>query len=144
MSMEKLKIYLVEDDRKIFSDAFSELHWGNGLTMFSSGADLIVEMESAQEIPHIIFLELLTPEIEGLDILRGIRKHERYDLVALAIYSPASDDISIKDALIAGANIYITKPSDFIMLKDMIRKAVEASRPYIFSERSMDNFVFVL
>ncbi|MNX88688.1 Chemotaxis protein CheY [compost metagenome] len=82
------------------------------------------------------------PIMGGLETLREIRKNQRYKSLSVAIYSTSSSEKDIEETLVSGANIYITKPSNFQCLKDAISKIMKMQ--FHISELNRDTFVFVV
>ncbi|MCY1496265.1 hypothetical protein D9M68_301950 [compost metagenome] len=80
----------------------------------------------------------------GLETLREIRKNERYKLLSVVIYSTSSSEKDIEETLVAGANIYITKPTNFRVLKDTLTKVMKMNWQYRASELDKNNFVLVI
>ncbi|MCY1234714.1 Chemotaxis protein CheY [compost metagenome] len=145
--MKNLKICLVDDDkddREIFQDAFNELNSENDLMTFKNGLEVIDYLNVIEDVPDIIFLDLNMPIMGGLETLREIRKNERYKLLSVVIYSTSSSEKDIEETLVAGANIYITKPTNFRVLKDTLTKVMKMNWQYRASELDKNNFVLVI
>lgn len=145
--MKNLKICLVDDDkddRKIFQEAFDEINSGSDLQTFNNGLEAIDYLDSLEYVPDIIFLDLNMPIMGGIETLREIRKNDRYLLLSVAIYSTSSAEKDIEETLVAGANIYITKPRNFQTLKDTIAKVIRINWQFHASELNHDTFVLVI
>ncbi|MBA9074542.1 CheY-like chemotaxis protein [Flavobacterium gossypii] len=145
--MKNLRICLVDDDkddRETFQDAFNELNSNNVLMTFKNGLEAIDYLNAIEDVPDIIFLDLNMPIMGGLETLREIRKNERYKLLSVVIYSTSSSEKDIEETLVAGANIYITKPTNYRVLKDMLTKVMKMNWQYHTSELDKDTFVFAI
>ncbi|MDT4805281.1 hypothetical protein D3C87_143070 [compost metagenome] len=145
--MKNLKICLVDDDkddRETFQDAFNELNSDSVLMTFKNGLEAIDYLNTIEDVPDIIFLDLNMPIMGGLETLREIRKNERYKLLSVVIYSTSSSEKDIEETLVAGANIYITKPTNFRVLKDTLTKVMKMNWQYRASELDKNNFVLVI
>lgn len=145
--MKNLKICLVDDDkddRETFQDAFNELNSDNVLMTFKNGLEAIDYLNAIEDVPDIIFLDLNMPIMGGLETLREIRKNERYKLLSVVIYSTSSSEKDIEETLVAGANVYITKPTNFRVLKDTLTKVMKMNWQYRASELDKNNFVLVI
>lgn len=145
--MKNLRICLVDDDkddRETFQDAFNELNSDNVLMTFKNGLEAIDYLNAIEDVPDIIFLDLNMPIMGGLETLREIRKNERYKLLSVVIYSTSSSEKDIEETLVAGANIYITKPTNYRVLKNMLTKVMKMNWQYHTSELDKDTFVFAI
>lgn len=142
----KMSIILVDDDpddRMLFSDAFSELDSGGSLQLFDNGRQALDYLREAEALPDIIFLDLNMGIIGGLETLLEIRKNERYSKLSVVIYSTSSAEKDIEDTLVAGANIYITKPSDFNRLKEALARVIKTNFQFLTEGLDRDTFVLV-
>lgn len=133
-----------KDDRNIFEEAFDELRSQSELTTFNNGLEVLNYLEQAQDMPHILFLDLNMPVLGGLDTLRAIRKDRRYDALSVAIYSTSSSETDIHDTLVSGANVYIIKPNNFQTLKATILKVLKTKWQYLSSDLNSETFVLVV
>ncbi|RKS25626.1 response regulator receiver domain-containing protein [Flavobacterium endophyticum] len=128
--MKNLKICLVDDDnddRELFQDAFSELNPETDLMVFKDGLEVIDYLNSIEEMPDIIFLDLNMPIMGGLETLKELRKKPEYKYIHVAIYSTSAAGKDIHDCLIAGANSYVVKHRSFQALKSGIAKVIKMS-----------------
>src|SRR6476660_5898905 len=92
-----IEILLVDDDaddRKTFSDALSDLRMQTNLTLLEDGRNLLEYLEKNKR-PDILFLDLNMPYKSGVDCLREIREHNKFDDLSIAIYSTSSTDKDI-------------------------------------------------
>ena len=62
---------------------------------------------AAQSAPDIVVLDLGLPDLDGLDVIRGLRGWSQVPIIVL---SGRSQGVSKVDALDAGADDYVTKP----------------------------------
>jgi len=142
-----MQIILVDDDtddRLLFEEAFNELDSGKNLTIFKDGREILDYLYTRAEIPDIVFLDLNMPTLGGIEILREIRKDEKYQKLSVVIYSTSSAEKDIEDSLIAGANIYVKKPNDFETLKETLRKVIKMNWQFQSAELNRETFVFVV
>jgi two-component system, OmpR family, KDP operon response regulator KdpE len=75
---------------------------------------------AAQLAPDIVVLDLGLPDLDGLDVIRGLRGWSKVPIVVL---SGRSQGISKVDALDAGADDYVTKPFNVDELLARLRAA---------------------
>jgi two-component system KDP operon response regulator KdpE len=62
---------------------------------------------AAQSSPDIVVLDLGLPDLDGIDVIRGLRGWSKVPIIVL---SGRSQGVSKVDALDAGADDYVTKP----------------------------------
>lgn len=119
-----VKIYSVEDDKDIAAIINKTLtHQGYEVFTFYDGKGL---KEAMKNIPDIILLDIMLPDISGIDILKELRFNHIYDDVRIIMVSAKNMLIDKVDALDMGADDYIEKPFDLLEL--MSRVAVQARR----------------
>ena len=81
---------------------------------------------AAAFLPDVVVLDLGLPDIDGVDVVRGIRGWSAVPIIVLS----ARDTQSAKvDALDAGADDYVTKPFGMDELLARIRAALRRSAP---------------
>ncbi|MFE2410606.1 response regulator [Kitasatospora sp. NPDC059408] len=62
---------------------------------------------AARTSPDAVLLDLGLPDVDGMDVLRGLRSHSAMPIIVLSGRSGAADKVG---ALDAGADDYLTKP----------------------------------
>jgi len=92
-------------------------------------------------LPHIIYLDLNMPNMDGIECLQKIRSHEEYNNISIAIYSTSMSKKDIDDTFSHGANIYITKPAAYSELKKVLKKSLSAVQLDRYSDFDRSNFV---
>lgn len=145
MSNEQMFILLAEDDeddRQFFKEAIERMNLNTVLEMVNDGVYLIEYLKSNPEKrPHLIFLDLNMPRKDGFECLHEIRGELGLTELPIAIYSTSNASVDMEEAFRLGANIYIRKPSDFTMLKNIIAKVVSINWHYHNNGLNIKNFV---
>jgi putative two-component system response regulator len=77
-----------------------------------------------REMPDIVLLDIVMPEVDGLDILHSIRAHESVRDLPVIILTAASDTGTKLEALDLGATDFLTKPVDQVELVLRVRNAL--------------------
>ncbi len=110
--MAGIDILLVEDDRRL-AELTAEYFKQNGFTVVteSRGDQALARFEALK--PRIVLLDLMLPGVDGLTICRQLR--ETFDGPIL-IFTARDSDIDQVIGLEAGADDYVTKPVDPIVL----------------------------
>ncbi len=131
-----------EDDRLFFTDAFDELKINTKVSTFNDGVELMNFLNHPDSIlPNVLFLDLNMPKKNGQECLLEIKKDEKFNDIAVAIYSTSSSEEDIELTFINGANIYIKKPNDFERLKKILSEVVTLNWQYHTSGLNKDNFL---
>ena len=148
--MEKEYIHIIladddEDDRMFFTDAFDELKINTKVQTFINGVELMNYLNDENCIlPNVLFLDLNMPKKNGIESLLEIKENERFNDIAIAIYSTSSSEEHIEETFVNGANIYIKKPNDFANLKKVLSEVVTLNWQYHTSGLNKDNFLLRL
>jgi CheY-like chemotaxis protein len=120
-----------EDDRLFFKEAFEEIKIKTKVTLVKDGVELMKYLSSdGRPKPHILFLDLNMPRKSGMECLLEIRNNDRLKDIPIAIYSTSSSEEDIENTFIKGANVYITKPSDFKELKQILEEVITINWQY--------------
>lgn len=145
--MEKDYIHIIladddEDDRLFFTDAFEELKINTKVSTFNDGVELMDYLNHEDAVlPNVLFLDLNMPKKNGIECLHEIKKNERFNDIAIAIFSTSSSEEHVEETFVSGANIYIKKPSDFNTLKKVLSDVVTINWQYHTSGLNKDNFL---
>ena len=100
------KILLVEDEEKIARFTELELvHEGYEVTKAFNGRNGLELAESGQF--DLVLLDVMLPELNGLEVLRRLRRESQVPVIMLTARDAVMDKVSGLDA---GADDYITKP----------------------------------
>lgn len=146
MSTKPMKVVLVdddEDDRMFFADALQEIDIDTELKEFHNGQELLSYLSNGNgNLPHLIFLDLNMPVMDGFECLKEIRKKQEFKDLVVAIYSTSSSERDIEETFVNGANIYINKPNKFEELKKTIAQVVKRNWQYQENEMNKANFLF--
>lgn len=63
--------------------------------------------------PKVVFLDLKLPKLNGIDVLRSIRKDSRTSRMPVVLLTSSDEPQDLLDGYDSGANSYINKPVDF-------------------------------
>lgn len=134
MNIEPFHILLADDDegdRLLFKVAFSEIKIKTVVHAVNGGKQLMEWLIKKDMLfPHFLFIDLNMPPKNGLECLKDIRSDEKFKDVFIAIYSTSDNEKDIEETFLNGANVYITKPNDFNMLKQILEKVVMMASKY--------------
>ena len=133
------KILIVEDEQQIARVLQLELGFeGYETTVKHTGTEGLLAFHDEQF--DLVLLDIMLPELSGLEVLKRIRKHNETTPILLLT---AKDDIQDKVAgLDYGANDYITKPFEFDELLARIRVALRFSKKASVQENVQACYTF--
>jgi CheY-like chemotaxis protein len=72
--------------------------------------------------PKVILLDLKLPKVDGLDVLRAIRRDERTRAIPVVILTSSKEQKDVVDGYQSGASAYIQKPVDFEHFRRTIKE----------------------
>lgn len=145
MKKEPLHILLAdddEDDRLLFTEAFSELKIKTIVHTVNTGIQLMERLKMKNiRLPHLLFLDLNMPRKNGLECLKEIRSDKKLKGISIAIYSTSGTEKDMEETFRNGANVYITKPNDFNILKQILEKVVVTTYQYQDQSMKRENYL---
>jgi two-component system response regulator AtoC len=123
---DKIKILVVDDDDSI-RRYIAKLLTQNGydVSTVSNGKDAINELRTGAEV-SLVILDILMPEMDGLETLTEIRKLSS-DIPVLMLSALGQTNIIVK-AMKAGATDYLVKPFEEEELELAITKSLEKKK----------------
>jgi len=109
MKNSNYKILIVDDEKDILEFLSYNLK-KEGYTVFTcrNGKDAV--NIANKEIPHLILLDLMMPEIDGIETCEEIRSIDKLNNTIIAFLTARNEDYSQVAGFNAGADDYITKP----------------------------------
>jgi two-component system response regulator len=122
--MEERKIILIEDNpdhADLIIEALGEGVIGKDVILVRDGMEAI---DSFQELSvkwngqlekkvKLIILDLNLPKVDGMDILKFLKKNSKYSKIPVIVLSTSSDQKTIDEAYKNGANGYFVKPASY-------------------------------
>ena len=119
------KILVVDDDPVIAILVNEYLSaYGHEIETLSSGTACIERLQQVDKLPDILILDLIMPEISGIDVLENIRKSSEQSLAELPVIMLSADnhtDTLMKDYDF-DADAYVEKPFNIKEILDTIEK----------------------
>jgi DNA-binding response OmpR family regulator len=121
--MSKPRLLIVEDDQDI-SNMLRIYFTGQGYEVDTALRGSIALEKTRQDMPHLIVLDIMLPDIDGFEVCRVLRTNTRTSHVPI-IFLTQKDERSDKlQGFELGADDYITKPFDIEELKLRVQRAI--------------------
>jgi two-component system alkaline phosphatase synthesis response regulator PhoP len=109
MKKKDIKILLVDDEQDILEIVgYNLAQEGYQIVTASNGKEAIVKAK--KELPHLIIMDVMMPEMDGMEACENIRKIPELSHVIIAFLTARSEDYSQVAGFDAGADDYIAKP----------------------------------
>jgi two-component system, response regulator len=126
-------ILLVEDnqsDIELTKRAFVKEHISNELVVAEDGQTALDYLfgtgsyigRDLNQMPALILMDLKLPIVDGLEVLRRIRKGERTRRLLVVILTSSSEEKDMAESYDLGVNSYIRKPVDFQQFSQAIKQ----------------------
>ncbi|MGE4132413.1 MAG: response regulator [Bdellovibrionales bacterium] len=74
----------------------------------------------------LVVLDMIMPKVSGAQLARQIRGLAKYKTTPILMLSGQSELVQVKEAIVAGANDYLLKPVDPLILQGKISKLLRA------------------
>ena len=109
MNPEDIKILLVDDEPDILEIiSYSLKNVGYNVYTAKNGIQAVKQAEKIE--PHLIILDVMMPEMDGIEACEIIRKTPKIKHTLITFLSARGEDYSQIAGFNAGADDYITKP----------------------------------
>jgi len=128
MTVSQRTVIVVEDEADA-AEMFAEMMRVNGFRViksFSSGPAINL---IASEMPDVVILDVMMPDISGLEVLKFMRREPNLAKIPVILISAKSMPTDIKTGMDAGASVYLTKPVGFLELKQAVEKVIADRKP---------------
>ena len=114
----------ISDNREILSRRFQRR--GFDVVEVDSGLKALEMLDREQF--DLVLLDVMMPEVDGLEVLRRIRTRKSRSELPVIMVTAKSESDNIVDALELGANDYVTKPVDFAIALARVSAQIERKR----------------
>ncbi len=109
MPTNDFKILLIDSDEEVISTVASSLK-NEGFSVFCSTNSRYAIQLAATELPHLVLVDLLMNELDGIDICLELRQNPELENTLIVFHTERNEDYSQIAAFNAGADDYIIKP----------------------------------
>ena len=121
-------IYCVEDDASIREiEVYTLQSMGFEARGFENATSFFSALDKEQ-LPHLIVLDVMLPDLDGIEILKRIRKNPKTKDLPIIMATAKDAEIDKIQALDLGADDYLAKP--FSMM-EMVARAKAVLRRYV-------------
>jgi two-component system alkaline phosphatase synthesis response regulator PhoP len=137
MKKSDIKILLVDDEPDILEIVGYNLS-SEGYKIVTANNGIEGVKQAKKEKPQLIILDVMMPEMDGIEACERIRKIPELNDVVITFLTARGEDYSQVAGFDAGADDYITKP---IKPKVLVSKVKALLRRYKDSDESVNNIL---
>lgn len=124
MDQRKLKVLLIEDE-KILRDNIAQFLEIKKFKVIKAKNGLDADYILKKVDPDIIICDIAMPLMDGIQLLKIIRKNESYNHIPFIFITAKAEKGDLRNAMLSGADDYIIKPFKFEELLNSIQKRME-------------------
>ena len=125
---DKLNIFYADDDQDdldFFKLVIRKISNQYEVITHMDGHQLMDALEFPSPIPHLVFLDINMPKMNGLEVLKKLRASEKFRNLPVIMFSTTDDSAIVQQALELGASCYLPKPSGITELKESIEQLLQ-------------------
>lgn len=124
------QILLIDDDRddaELFKEALQEINPSIHFEYYEDSKEGLKQLlEKQNHLPDLIFLDINMPVVSGWQCLAEFKKADNLKNIPVIMFTTSSQPKEKETAKELGAAGFITKPSEFKLLKEVIALFVTA------------------
>ena len=122
------KILIVEDELDLVKLLRYNLEKeGFKVTHTTDGSVALAEIR--RDLPDLLILDLMLPGVDGLEVCRQLRRHERYVVLPILMLTARGEEADRVVGLEIGADDYVTKPFSMRELIARVRALLRRHEP---------------
>lgn len=121
--MEHADIVMIEDNRhdvEMITDALHEVSIPCKTVLLKDGAEAARYFfdpsgsfaAERNKLPRLILLDLKLPKINGLEVLKMLKAHERTRMIPVVVFTSSNEAKDRLESYQLGVNSYLVKPLD--------------------------------
>lgn len=126
--MAEKTIIVVEDEQEA-AEMFAEMMRVSGYRVLKATSSTYGMKMIAKEKPAAVILDLMMPDVSGLEVLRFMRREPQFEGTPVIVVSARSTPSDIREGLEAGATLYLSKPVGYLDLKQAVEQVIQGYRP---------------
>ncbi len=119
------KTVMIIEDEADAAELFAEMMRVSGFRVIKTYTSTPALTLILQEKPDVVILDVMLPDLSGLEVLRFIRREPQLASLPVIIVSAKSLPSDIRTGMEAGASRYLVKPVGYIDLKNAVDSVVQ-------------------
>lgn len=127
MTVDSARILVVDDNLHNVDMLSRRLQRSGYVTVCAYGGREALDLLSKEDF-DLVVLDIMMPEINGLEVLRIIRESKSMSELPVIMATAKDRSEDMVEAMNQGANDYVTKPIDFPVLKARIQTQISLKK----------------
>ncbi len=132
--MKNIKLVLVDDEEDFIKTFAERLRIRDINSKVATSGEEALELLK-KELPDVVLSDLKMPGIDGLDLLREIKRH--YPEIQVIILTGHGSDKEEKESFRLGAFDYLRKPVEINKFVQIMEKAYEEKLTYSMAQSDL-------
>lgn len=121
--MNRKKVLIIDDDRQVSLALSIRLRAADyEVDVAGDGETGLAKL--ADEIPDVVLLDMRMPGIDGLEVMRRMKRDPRFSDVPVIFVSANAQETAKRAALGAGGKFFLEKPFESRVLLDAIQRVL--------------------
>ena len=125
LNNDPIKILVIEDEPDT-AEMIAEMMRISGYEVVKYDSSITALDHLKQERPTAVIMDVMMPDLSGLEILRRIRSEAEYQTLPIIIVSALSLTTDIQEGFAAGATLYLTKPVSYVDLRQAVEQVTSS------------------
>lgn len=117
---ENQKTVVVVEDEPDAAELFAEMMRVSGFRVLKTYSSTPAISMIAKERPDVVILDIMMPDVSGLEVLRFMRRKPQLNKIPVIVVSARSMPSDVREGLEAGATLYLAKPVGYLDLKQAV------------------------
>jgi|RifCSP16_2_1023846.scaffolds.fasta_scaffold144302_2 DNA-binding NtrC family response regulator len=114
---------MVVDDEPRFCQLLERILLEDGYRVVSATSGRQALMLAREAEPQLVLLDVVMPEMDGIETLRRLRTMEKKSVVVMLTAHGTVE--TAREAMLLGAYDYLTKPFSLELLRSVLREGIE-------------------
>jgi DNA-binding response OmpR family regulator len=124
---ENQKTVVVVEDEPDAAELFAEMMRVSGFRVLKTYSSTPAISMIAKERPDVVILDIMMPDVSGLEVLRFMRREPQLNRIPVIVVSARSTPSDIREGLEAGATLYLAKPVGYLDLKQAVDQVMSGA-----------------
>jgi len=124
MATDQKTVIVVEDEPDA-AEMFAEMMRVSGYRVVKTYSSTPAISLIQSEKPDAIILDIMMPDVSGLEVLRFIRREPELAHIPVVIVSAKGTPADVRTGMDAGASVYLIKPVGFQDLQTAVERAMK-------------------